>query len=43
MAITDPNWVFDTSEKQKSAVIKEAIKKNDQGIIYWEEFKQYAI
>lgn len=43
VAMTDPNWVFGTSENKKSAVIKEAIKKNDQGLIYWEEFKQYAI
>lgn len=42
VAVTDPNWVFNASERRRSTVIADAIKKNDHGIVYWEEFKQYV-
>lgn len=43
VAVTDPNWVFETNRNRKGSIIDEAIKKNDHGIVYWEEFKQYAM
>lgn len=42
VAMTDPNWVFNSSAKRRNTIIAQAIQKNDQGIVYWEEFKQYA-
>lgn len=42
VAITDPNWVFDTKNHRQSKALDVAMKKNEQGIVYWEEFRQYV-
>lgn len=43
VAITDPNWVLDSGAKnRRGTVMEQVIKKNDQGVVYWEEFKQYV-
>lgn len=45
VAITDPNWVLDmdnTVKHRRGSMMEKVIKKNDQGVVYWEEFKQYV-
>lgn len=42
VAVSDPKWVFSMDQRRRSTVIEEAIKKNDHGIVYWDEFRQYA-
>lgn len=42
VAIKDPNWVFTTDEKTRNAAKEGEIQRNEQGIVYWEEFQQYV-
>lgn len=43
VAITDPNWLFNSKiRRRQSKELERAIKENEHGIVYWEEFRQYV-
>lgn len=41
VASNDPNWIFSV-DRFTDDKFNKALKKNKEGIIYWEEFKNYT-